>query len=170
MRKTQSEIVAAYKARKRALGLCPLCSSPWTGPQGNCDSCRAKKAAREKAKRLAAHAEREAAGLPPRRLGWCGFQVRRGDICRHSPERQRELIAEASKVARRKRYVQTTAEVLGDVRRRLLDVRSTFTPEQIADLIPIFLRVHQLGIERERGRAHQLRYRSERKAKATEAA
>lgn len=173
MRQTQSEIVAAYKARKRASGLCPLCSSPWTGPQGNCDSCRAKKSAREKARRVAGHEARAAAGLPPRTLGWCGFQSRPGDICRHSPERQRELIAAASQVANRKRRVQTTAEVLQDVRQRLLDVRSTFTPEQMADLLPIFLRVHLLGIERERGRVHQGRYRSERRAKrakTTEAA
>jgi hypothetical protein len=165
--KTHVERVAAFKARQRAKGLCGACPRPWTGPQANCDVCRAKKSAREKAKRAAVHVLREAAGLPPHRHGWCGLQSRPQDIHRHSPDRQQELVITASKAASRKRQVQTTAEVLLDVRRRLLDVRSTFTPEQITDLLPIFLRLHLLGVERERQRLHQGRYRSERRAKAT---
>lgn len=164
---THTERVTAFKARQRAKGLCGACPRPWTGPQANCEVCRAKKSAREKARRAAVHVAREAAGLPPRRHGWCGLQSRPQDICRHSPERQRELIAAANKVACRQRQVQTTADVMRDVRTRLLDVRSTFTTEQLADLLPIFLRVHLLGIERERARGHQIRYRAERRAKAT---
>lgn len=164
--KTRAEHVASYKARNRAKGLCGSCPRPWAGPQQLCEVCRALKAKTAKAKREAFHAAQEAAGIPRRRPGWNGFQMRKHDICREPSARALACLDAGRAEACRQRRVAASTDMLLDVRRRLLDVRD-ITPAQITALLPIFLRVHRLGIERERARAHQLRYRSERQPKAT---
>jgi hypothetical protein len=167
--KTRAEHVAAYKARQRAKGLCGSCPRPWAGPQNLCDVCRAVKAATAKAKADALRAEREAAGIPTRPVGWNGFQNRPHDISRAlSPHARAALDAGRVKGARTRRMAVST-DLLRDVRRRLIDVRD-ITTEQISALLPIFLRVHRLGIERERARATQLQYRRQQAEKVGAAA
>jgi hypothetical protein len=161
--KTRAEHVASYKARNRAKGLCGSCPRPWTGKQQLCDRCRAIKSETAKAKLAALHAAREAAGEPRRPVGWNGLQARPHDIYRGP--RNPQLIAIAQAAAVKQHRMNATKDVLRDVRRRLIDVRG-ITPEQITALLPIFLRVHRLGIEREKARAHQLHYRRERRSVA----
>jgi hypothetical protein len=159
--KTRAEHVASYKARNRAKGLCGSCPRPWAGPQHLCEVCRAKKAATSKAKREAFLVEQEAAGIPRRPVGWNGFQHRPQDINRTpTPRTLASLEAGRAKACRTKRMA-TSTELLRDVRRRLFDVPGVLESAQVSALLPIFLRVHRLGIERERARLNQLRYRQE---------
>lgn len=163
-----AEAKRRWRDYQRAHGRCVCCAKPNDGPGPRCSACRARESEHRKAARAKRRAALLAAGLPLCKPGFNnGFGQRPQDIRRPTPEQMAELhrlggaaigagLAKAAKEA-----------LMQDVRRLLLDVRSIFTAQQVADLMPIVSEVYDRGVRRGYTRAKDRRRRAE---KASEAA
>jgi len=172
----QTEHNQAWRARQRAAGRCLACGEPTDDTRAHCIACRekrkgfedpAKRRARQNARAERLRAERIAAGHVVR--------TRRPAAPKPPP---RPPLTPAQLSARgknggvesgKRRAAALTLEAIQTARRMLLNVRSDFTPAQIADLELVAARVYRMGNDRGYARGRQARYAADR-AKASEAA
>jgi hypothetical protein len=152
-----------WRARQLAAGHCIVCGLDQDGVGQMCSLCRDRRNARGRAVYAAKKAERLALGIVGPGAGHVnGFAARpfhRGVV---SPEDCAKGGRIGGARSGRIRGAKVTAEAMRAARRMLLNVRSDFTPAQVADLERVVAVVYRAGIDRGYARGRQARYAAEK--------